>query len=66
MITIVRRKGEKIVLPTADVEFTIDGIQGDQVRVSVKAPRELPVHREETWIRIQEQEKNRSNACDSS
>ena len=38
-----------------DVTVTILGIKGNQVRVGVQAPRDLPVHREEVYARIQEE-----------
>lgn len=38
-----------------DVIVTILGIKGNQVRVGVQAPRDVPVHREEVFARIQEE-----------
>ena len=38
-----------------DVTVTILGIKGNQVRVGVQAPRDLPVHREEVYARIREE-----------
>ena len=60
MLVLSRKHNEKVVLPTVDVEITVVEIQGDRVRLGIKAPKELPVHRDEVWLRIQAQEQARS------
>ncbi len=37
-----------------DIEVTIEDIKGDQVRISIKAPREIPIYRQEIYQQIQE------------
>ena len=37
------------------IEVQIIEVRGDQVRVGVKAPRSVGVHREEVWLQIQEE-----------
>ena len=52
MLILSRKTGEKLMIGD-DVELTILGIKGNQVRVGVSAPKEIPVHREEVYLRIQ-------------
>jgi carbon storage regulator len=59
MLVMTRRSGEKIMIGS-NITLTILGVQGNQVRIGVDAPREVPVHREEIYQRIrQEQEAER-------
>ncbi|HEX4895327.1 MAG TPA: carbon storage regulator CsrA [Solimonas sp.] len=51
MLILTRRVGETIVIGN-DVAVTILGIKGGQVRVGVRAPRDVAVHREEVLDRI--------------
>lgn len=51
MLVLTRKVGEKIRIGD-DVVVTITEIHGHQVRVAVSAPREVPVHREEVYVRI--------------
>lgn len=52
MLVVTRRIGEKIIIGD-DVEVVIIGINGNQVRIGVKAPKDVEVHREEIFLRIQ-------------
>ncbi|GGN37609.1 MULTISPECIES: carbon storage regulator CsrA [Marinomonas] len=51
MLILTRRPGETIHIGD-DTEVTILGIQGSQVRVGIKAPKKISVHREEIYQRI--------------
>lgn len=57
MLILTRRTGETIMLGD-DITVTVLGVKNNQVRVGIKAPRDLPVHREEIYNRIKEE--NRS------
>jgi carbon storage regulator len=52
MLILSRKAGEKLMIGD-NVELTILGIKGNQVRVGVSAPKDVPVHREEVYLRIQ-------------
>ena len=51
MLILTRRVGEKVVIGS-DVDVTVLGVKGNQVRLGVKAPRDVTVHREEIFERI--------------
>ncbi|NDY42270.1 carbon storage regulator CsrA [Dissulfurirhabdus thermomarina] len=54
MLILTRKAGEKITIGD-DIEISVVEIKGRQVRIGVKAPPELAVHREEVFRRIQEE-----------
>lgn len=61
MLILTRRVGETVVIGN-DVDITVLGVKGNQVRLGVKAPREVSVHREEIYRRIKH-EAHRSNVA---
>lgn len=52
MLVLSRKKNERIMIGD-DVVITIVEIRGDTVRVGIDATKDVPVHREEVWERIQ-------------
>jgi carbon storage regulator len=51
MLILTRKIGETVVIGD-DVDITVLGVKGNQVRLGVKAPKEVSVHREEIYERI--------------
>lgn len=52
MLILTRRIGESVVIGD-DIHITVLGVKGNQVRLGVNAPKDVSVHREEIYQRIQ-------------
>ena len=53
MLALSRKKNEALVINN-DIEITILDIRGDQVKIGISAPKEVPVYRKEVYLQIQE------------
>ncbi len=60
MLILTRKEGETIIIGD-DVTLTIFSIKGHQVRIGINAPKEVSVHREEIYQRIQKDKLPREN-----
>lgn len=54
MLILTRKQGESVAIGD-DIKVTVVEIQGKQVKLGVKAPREISVHRQEVYEKIQEE-----------
>ena len=54
MLILTRRIGETLIIGD-QVQVTVMSVQGNQVRLGVNAPKDIPVHREEVYQRIQKE-----------
>lgn len=60
MLALSRKKNEALVVNN-NVEITILEIKGEQVKLGITAPREVPVYRKEVYVQIQDSNKEAVN-----
>lgn len=56
MLALSRKKNEALIINN-NIEITILEIKGDQVKIGITAPKEIPVYRKEVYLQIQEANK---------
>ena len=61
MLALSRKKNEAIIISN-NVEVTVLEIKGDQVKIGITAPKEVPVYRKEVYLQIQEANQEAVNA----
>ncbi len=60
MLILTRRVGETLIIGD-DVSVTVLGVRGNQVRLGVDAPKDVAVHREEIYQKIQSEKGSASS-----
>lgn len=56
MLALSRKANESIIIGN-DIEITILEVKGEQVKIGIKAPKSVPVYREEVYAQIKEANK---------
>jgi carbon storage regulator len=63
MLVLSRRAGESIMIGD-DIEIRVLTIASDKIRLGIRAPREVPVYRNEIYLEIAQQRAGRSPSAD--
>ena len=61
MLIITRRAGQKVMLGD-DVSINVMEIAGNNVRLGIEAPKEMPVYREEIWLAVKQENESAAKA----
>jgi carbon storage regulator len=64
MLILTRRIGETVMIGK-DITCTVLGVKGNQVRLGINAPKDVAVHREEVYARIQHEQSAEGDPVDS-
>ena len=60
MLALTRKKGESIVINN-NIEISVLVIRGDQIKIGISAPKDVPIYRKEVYLQIQEETKEAMN-----
>ena len=61
MLALSRKKGEALVINN-NIEVTVLEVKGDQVKIGISAPKEVPIYRKEVKLQIQDSNKEAMQA----
>ncbi len=53
MLVLTRSEGQRLIINDGEILIDVLEIRGNQVRLGVKAPKNITIHREEVYNRIQ-------------
>lgn len=54
MLALTRKKGEALVINN-NIEITVLEIRGDQIKICISAPKDVPIYRKEVYLQIQQE-----------
>ena len=54
MLALTRKKGEALVINN-NIEITVLEIRGDQIKIGISAPKDVPIYRIEVYLQIQQE-----------
>ena len=60
MLVLTRKKGEAVIL-NENIEITVLGTDGDQIKLGINAPKNVDIYRKEVYLSIQEENKQAAN-----
>ena len=60
MLALSRKKNEALIINN-NIEITVLEIKGEQVKLGITAPKDVPVYRKEVYVQIQEANKEAAN-----
>ncbi len=59
MLILTRKVGESVAIGD-DIQVSVVEIKGTQVKLGIRAPKDVTVHREEIYLKIQEENRRAS------
>ena len=62
MLALSRKKNEAIIINN-NIEITVLDIRGDQIKLGIAAPKEIPIYRKEVYIQIQNENKEATDVA---
>ncbi len=62
MLALSRKKGDSLVINN-NIEVTVLEVKGEQVKLGITAPKQVPVYRKEVYVQIQEANKEAMSAA---
>ncbi len=54
MLALTRKKGEALVINN-NIEITVLEIRGDQIKIGISSPKDVPIYRKEVYLQIQQE-----------
>ena len=54
MLALTRKKGESLMVGN-NIEITVMEVRGDQIKIGITAPKEVPIYRKEVYLQIREE-----------
>ncbi len=64
MLALSRKKGEALIINN-NIEITVLEIKGDQVKLGISAPKEVPIYRKEVYLQIQDANKEATEGVEA-